>query len=266
MVKFFINLSPVYQALLAGLFTWSITALGASIVFFFKKVNHTIMNGMLGFSAGVMIAASFFSLIDPAIKMAESLNLVSFVVVSIGFLLGAIVLLLGDKLYSFIEKKKNLSTNDQKKRCMMLIASITLHNIPEGLVMGVSFGSLLYQITGNSLVSSLTLALGIGIQNFPEGSAVSLPLRREGYSRKKAFFMGQLSAIVEPISAVIGALLVMKIKYLLPYLLSMAAGAMIFVAVSDLIPESQHCKKKNLITIFTLIGFTVMMFLDVALG
>ena len=266
MVNFFINLSPVYQALLAGLFTWSITALGASIVFFFKKVNHTIMNGMLGFSAGVVIAASFFSLIDPAIKMAESLNLVSFVVVSIGFLLGAIVLLLGDKLYSFIEKKKNLSTNDQKKRCMMLIASITLHNIPEGLVMGVSFGSLLYQITGNSLVSSLTLALGIGIQNFPEGSAVSLPLRREGYSRKKAFFMGQLSAIVEPISAVIGALLVMKIKYLLPYLLSMAAGAMIFVAVSDLIPESQHCKKKNLITIFTLIGFTVMMFLDVALG
>ncbi len=266
MTNFFMELSPVYQALLAGIFTWSITALGAAVVFFFKKVNNTIMNGMLGFSAGVMIAASFFSLIDPAIKMAESLNLISFVVVSIGFLLGAVVLLLGDKLYRFIEKKKNLSTTDQKKRCMMLIASITLHNIPEGLVMGVSFGSLLYQITGNSLVSSLTLALGIGIQNFPEGSAVSLPLRREGYSRKKAFFMGQLSAIVEPISAVIGALLVMKIKYLLPYLLSMAAGAMIFVAVSDLIPESQHCKKKNLITIFTLIGFTVMMFLDVALG
>ena len=266
MTNFFMELSPVYQALLAGIFTWSITALGAAVVFFFKKVNNTIMNGMLGFSAGVMIAASFFSLIDPAIKMAESLNLISFVVVSIGFLLGAVVLLLGDKLYRFIEKKKNLSTTDQKKRCMMLIASITLHNIPEGLVMGVSFGSLLYQITGNSLVSSLTLALGIGIQNFPEGSAVSLPLRREGYSRKKAFFMGQLSAIVEPISAVIGALLVIKIKYLLPYLLSMAAGAMIFVAVSDLIPESQHCKKKNLITIFTLIGFTVMMFLDVALG
>jgi len=266
MTNFFMELSPVYQALLAGIFTWFITALGAAVVFFFKRVNNTIMNGMLGFSAGVMIAASFFSLIEPAIQMSESLNLCSFIVISIGFLLGAFLLLLGDKVYSFMERKKNINTNNQKKRCMMLITSITLHNIPEGLVMGVSFGSLLYNITGNSLISSLTLALGIGIQNFPEGSAVSLPLRREGYSRKNAFFLGQLSAIVEPISAVVGALLVMKIKYLLPYLLSMAAGAMIFVAVSDLIPESQKCKRKNLITIFTLIGFTVMMFLDVALG
>lgn len=266
MVNFFINLSPVYQALLAGLFTWFITALGASIVFFFKRVNYTIMNGMMGFSAGVMIAASFFSLIEPAINMADSLNLISFVVISIGFMLGAVFLIISDKIYSFFERKRNSSVTNQKKRCMMLITSITLHNIPEGLVMGVSFGSLLYQITGNSLISSLTLALGIGIQNFPEGSAVSLPLRREGYSRGKAFFYGQLSAIVEPISAVIGALLVMKIKYLLPYLLSMAAGAMIFVAVSDLIPESQNDQNKNLITIFTLIGFTVMMFLDVALG
>lgn len=266
MTDFFIGLSPIYQALLAGLFTWGVTALGASVVFFFKRVNNTVMNAMMGFSAGVMIAASFFSLIEPAIKMADSLNLISFIVVSIGFMLGAVLLLLSDKLYSFFERKKDSNVTNQKKRCMMLITSITLHNIPEGLVMGVSFGSLLYHITGNSLISSLTLALGIGIQNFPEGSAVSLPLRREGYSRGKAFFYGQLSAIVEPISAVIGALLVMKIKYLLPYLLSMAAGAMIFVAVSDLIPESQNDKNKNLITIFTLIGFTIMMFLDVALG
>lgn len=266
MNEFLLGLSPVYQALLAGIFTWGITLLGASVVFFFKKVNSTIMNGLLGFSAGVMLAASFFSLIDPAIKMADSLNQVGFIVVSIGFLLGAALLLLGDYFFGLIEKKRNLKTTDQKKRCMMLISSITIHNIPEGLVMGVSFGSLMYHISGSSLISCLTLALGIGIQNFPEGSAVSLPLRREGYSRKKAFFIGQLSAIVEPISAVIGAILVMKIKTLLPYLLALAAGAMIFVVIGELIPESQKDKNKNLMTIFTIIGFTVMMFLDVALG
>lgn len=266
MSEFLLNISPVYQALLAGIFTWSITLLGAGVVFFFKKVNPTVMNGMLGFSAGVMIAASFFSLIDPAIKMADSLNQVGYIVVSIGFLAGAALLLLGDYFFGILEKKKNVKTTSQKKRCMMLISSITIHNIPEGLVMGVSFGSLMHHITGSSFISCLTLALGIGIQNFPEGSAVSLPLRREGYSRGKAFFIGQLSAIVEPICAVIGAVLVMKIKILLPYLLAMAAGAMIFVAIGDLIPESQKDKNRNLMTIFTVIGFTIMMFLDVALG
>lgn len=266
MVDFFVNLSPVYQALLAGMFTWFVTLLGASVVFFFKDVNDDFMDAMLGFSAGVMIAASFFSLIEPAIEMANSLGMISFIVVSVGFLLGAFLIFLGDKVYSLLESKRKRYTSDSKKRCMMLITSITLHNIPEGLVIGVGFGSLLYHITGSSLVASLSLALGIGIQNFPEGSAVSLPLRREGYSRFKAFFIGQLSAIVEPISALIGALLVMKIKVLLPYLLSMAAGAMFFVVISDLVPESQKNKRKNLMTIVTLLGFTVMMLLDVSLG
>lgn len=266
MVNFFVNLSPIYQALIAGIFTWSITLLGASVVFFFKKVNNDIMDAMLGFSAGVMIAASFFSLIDPAIKMANNLNMIGFLVVSIGFLAGTIIILLGDKLFNLLENKRNGYISDSKKRCMMLITSITLHNIPEGLVLGVSFGSLVYNITGSSLVGALSLTLAIGIQNFPEGSAVSLPLRREGYGRFKAFFIGQLSAVVEPISAFIGAILVMKIKTLLPILLSMAAGAMFFVAIGDLIPESQKNKRKNLMTVVTLIGFTIMMVLDIALG
>lgn len=266
MIDFFISLSPIYQALIAGIFTWSITLLGAAVVVFFKKTNDTFMDSMLGFSAGVMIAASFFSLIEPAIEMAESLHLLSFVVISIGFLLGVLLLYLSDLLFRYIDKKREKNTTDRKKRCIMLITSITIHNIPEGLVMGVGFGSLVYNITGSSLMSAVTLALGIGIQNFPEGCAVSLPLRREGYSRFKSFFIGQLSAIVEPICAVLGALLVMKIKLILPYLLAMAAGAMFYVAVGDLIPESQKNKHKNLMTIVTLIGFTIMMLLDVGLG
>ena len=266
MIDFFIGLSPVYQALIAGLFTWSITLLGASVVFFFKKTNDTFMDAMLGFSAGVMIAASFFSLIEPAIEMAESLGQISFIVVSVGFMLGVVLLYLSDLFYKYIERKKNKYTADSKKRCLMLISSITLHNIPEGLVIGVGFGSLIYNITGSSLMSCITLALGIGIQNFPEGSAVSLPLRREGYSRFKAFINGPLSAKFETKASVIGAILVMKIKSVLPYLLAMAAGAMFYVVVSDLIPESQKNKRKNLMTIVTLLGFIVMMVLDVSLG
>ena len=250
MIDFFINLSPIYQALIAGIFTWSVTLLGAAVVIFFKKTNDTFMDSMLGFSAGVMIAASFFSLIEPAIEMAESLH----------------SLYLSDLLFNYIDRRREANTTDRKKRCIMLITSITIHNIPEGLVMGVGFGSLVYNITGSSLMSALTLALGIGIQNFPEGCAVSLPLRREGYSRFKAFFIGQLSAIVEPICAVLGAILVIKIKFILPYLLAMAAGAMFYVAVGDLIPESQKNKNRTLMTIVTLIGFTIMMLLDVGLG
>lgn len=266
MINYFCSLSPIYQALLAGIFTWFITLLGSGLVFFFKKINNTILELTLGFSAGIMIAASFFSLLDPAIAMANSLNMKNYIVISIGFILGALLILLCEKIYNYLMRKRKNNIDDGKKRCMLLISSITLHNIPEGLVIGVSFGSLIYHITGSSLISSLTLALGIGIQNFPEGCAISLPLRREGYSTKKAFFIGQLSAIVEPISALIGSLLVMKIKVLLPYLLSLAAGAMIFVAISELIPESQKNKNKNLMTISTIIGFTIMMFLDVALG
>lgn len=259
----FSNFSYPIQALFATLFTWFVTLLGASLVFCFKKINKSFMDAMLGFAAGVMIAASFWSLLSPAIEMANSLNLISWLVVLFGFMLGGIVLFIGDKVFERLDKKnKNMSL----KRSIMLIFSITLHNIPEGLAVGVAFGSLAYGLEGANLNSALLLALGIGLQNFPEGTAVSLPLLREGFSRKKAFFYGQLSAIVEPISGVIGAILVIKVRSLLPYLLSCAAGAMIYVVVQELIPESQSNKKKSLMALFTLIGFSVMMVMDVALG
>ena len=266
MLNSFNNLSPVLQAFIACLFTWSITALGASIVFFFKKVNKTLMDALLGFAAGVMIAASFFSLISPAIEMAEELKMNSWLVISLGFLGGGVLLFIGDKVYDYLDEKRKDTTSSKTKRCFMLISSITLHNIPEGMAVGVAFGSLAYSLTGSTLASALTLAFGIGLQNFPEGSAVSLPLRREGYTRGKAFFYGQLSGIVEPIAAVIGALLVLKIQLILPFLLAFAAGAMIYVVVEELIPESQTNKKKDLMALFTILGFMVMMILDVALG
>ncbi len=270
MVNFFHDLSPVYQALLATLFTWGVTMLGASIVFFFKEVKKGIMDALLGFSAGVMIAASFWSLLSPAIEMAQNMQMIAWLIVFLGFFSGGLLLFLGDKIYDFCSKRQkkdsSVATTSRLKRCLMLVFSITLHNIPEGLVVGVAFGSLAYHLEGATLASALTLALGIGLQNFPEGSAVSLPLRREGLSRKKAFFFGQLSGFVEPISAVIGAILVLKIQSLLPFLLAFAAGAMIYVVVEELIPESQTNKKKDLMALFTLIGFSIMMILDVALG
>lgn len=266
MFDFFINLSPLCQALIATIFTWLVTMLGAAVVFFFKDIKKVIMDSLLGFSGGVMIAASFWSLLSPAIEIADSLKMISWFVVACGFLSGGLLLFIGDKIYNTISKINGILEDDRRKRVLMLIFSITLHNIPEGLVIGVAFGSIAYGIDGASLVSALTLALGIGLQNFPEGSAVSLPLRREGYSRFKSFFLGQISGIVEPIAAVIGALLVIKVQNLLPFLLSLASGAMIYVVVCELIPESQSGDKKNLVTIFTLLGFAVMMILDVALG
>ena len=268
MVEWFIELDHYIQAFLATIFTWFITALGACIVFFFKKVNKNIMDAMLGFAAGVMVAASFWSLLSPAIDMANSLNMCAWVVILIGFIGGGLLLFLGDKIYDYFEKKvkKKRENNKSLKRCLMLIFSITLHNIPEGLAAGVAFGSLAYGLEGATLTSACMLALGIGLQNFPEGTAVSVPLRREGFSRKKAFFYGQLSGIVEPISGILGALLVIRVRFLLPYLLAFAAGAMIYVVVSELIPESQTNRKKDLMALFTLIGFSVMMIMDVALG
>ena len=267
MFSFFLDLSPVIQALIATIFTWTVTMLGASIVFFFREVKKSIMDALLGFSAGVMIAASFWSLLSPAIELADSMNMISWLVVFLGFFSGGLLLFLGDKLYDFIQRKNDkIKISEKVKRSFMLVFSITLHNFPEGLVIGVAFGSLAYSIEGSTLASALTLALGIGLQNFPEGSAVSLPLRRDGFSRKKAFFFGQLSGVVEPIAAVIGAILVLKIQSLLPFLLSFAAGAMIYVVVEELIPESQSNKKKNLMALFTLIGFSIMMILDVGLG
>ena len=268
MIEQILSLNPIIQAGLATLFTWSVTAIGASLVYFFKRINKNLMDGMLGFAAGVMIAASFFSLIAPSITMAENLELIPWLVAFIGFFSGGLLLFIGDKIYDIYEKR-NTKKEEKKvsfKRVIMLISSITLHNIPEGMAVGVAFGSVIYGLDGATLAAAWTLALGIGLQNFPEGTAVSMPLRREGMSRNKAFFLGQLSGIVEPIAGIIGAILVMKMRTLLPFLLAFAAGAIIYVVVEELIPESQTNKKKDLMALFTLIGFSVMMILDIALG
>lgn len=265
MINWFIGLSPVYQALLATIFTWLITAIGASLVFFMKKINKTFMDGMLGFAAGVMISASFFSLLSPAIDMATSLNINVWLILTLGFFSGGLLLFISDNIYKHYNKKYS-KKSDSFKRCLMLIFSITLHNIPEGLAVGVAFGSIKYGLDGATLLSACTLALGIGLQNFPEGSAVSFPLRREGYSLKKSFFYGQASGIVEPIAGVLGAILVINVRYMLPFFLAFAAGAMIYVVVQELIPESQTNKQKDMMALFTLIGFSLMMILDIALG
>ena len=259
MYNWFINLSCIYQALIATIFTYLITALGASIVFFFKRISKNIMDAMLGFAAGVMTSASYFSLLGPAIESSNSLGLTTWLTTFLGFFLGGMLIYISDIIFGKILSKK-------KKRILMLISSITIHNIPEGLAVGIAFGSVFYGIEGATIISAIMLAIGIGLQNFPEGSAVSIPLLREGMSRKKSFFYGQLSAIVEPIFGVIGAILVLKVRILLPFFLSFAAGAMIYVVVSELIPESQSNEKKNLMAIFTIIGFSIMMILDVALG
>ncbi len=260
------NINPILAAFIATMFTFSVTAIGAAIVFLFKKVNKTLMDAMLGFAAGVMIAASYFSLLNPAIEMANTLKMTSYIVATLGFLAGGILLFIGDKVFNVIDKKLAKKNNKSIKRSLMLIISITLHNIPEGLAVGVSFGSVIYALSGSSIESASLLALGIGLQNFPEGTAVSVPLRREGFSRGKAFLYGSLSGIVEPIAGVLGAILVLKVRILLPFLLSFAAGAMIYVVIEELIPESQTNEKKDLMAFFTLIGFSVMMILDIALG
>ncbi len=264
MINWYLNLAYPVQALIATLFTWAITSLGASVVFIFKKMNKTTMDAMLGLSAGVMLAATFWSLLSPALEMAENLELTPWLIVSLGVLSGGLLLYTGDKIFAKLTKKK--SNSNSIKRSLMLIFSITLHNIPEGMAIGVAFGSVFYNLDGATLTSAVMLAIGIGIQNFPEGSAVSLPLRREGMKRSKAFLFGVLSGIVEPISAVIGAILVIKIKILLPILLAFAGGAMIYVVVQELIPESQTNKKKDLMALFTIFGFLIMMIFDVALG
>jgi len=267
-IDFFINLNPIWQALIATTFTWFVTALGASLVFFFKKVNKTVLDAMLGFAAGVMIAASFWSLLEPATEMAEILGMIPWLVIFAGFIGGGLLLYIGDKLYNLYEKNKKQNPKEEKsfKRSMMLMFSITFHNIPEGMAIGVAFGAVAYGLEGATLAAACLLALGIGIQNFPEGTAVSVPLRRDGMSRKKAFFYGQLSGIVEPIAGFIGAILVLSSKTLLPYLLAAGAGAMIYVVIQELIPESQSNKRKALMTLVTLVGFSIMMILDVALG
>jgi ZIP family zinc transporter len=270
MFEYFSGLHPVYQALVATLFTWFLTAAGASLVFFFKTIKRKVLDAMLGFAAGVMIAASYWSLLAPAIEMAEESSLPSWVPATTGFLAGGAFLLIVDKLLPHLhpgfpkEEAEGLSTS--WRRSVLLVLAITIHNIPEGLAVGVAFGALGADLPSASLGGAIALALGIGIQNFPEGTAVSVPLRREGFSRFKCFWYGQLSGIVEPVAGVLGAVAVIFMKPMLPYALSFAAGAMIYVVVEELIPESQLEKHTDVATIGAMLGFSVMMTLDVALG
>lgn len=274
MIEWISQFGPVQQALIATLFTWGVTALGAGLVFFFKNINKQVLNGMLGFAAGVMIAASFWSLLAPGIELAEELGQVAYITAAVGFLLGGGFLYLVDKVLPHLHLGLDTSEAEGVKttwqRSVLLVLAITLHNIPEGLAVGVAFGAVAAG-TGSSatLAGAIALAIGIGLQNFPEGAAVSIPLRREGFSRTKAFLYGQASGIVEPIAGVLGALAVIKIQPILPYALSFAAGAMIYVVVEELIPEAQRevgGSKTDVATIGAMLGFTVMMILDVALG
>ena len=259
----------VLMALTATLGTWLVTALGAATVVFFKSPNQKGLNIMLGFASGVMIAASFWSLLQPAIEQAEKTSgLPAYFVATVGFLLGALFMWASDKAVVFARKKADSGTDDSLHRIIMLILSITLHNIPEGLAVGVAFGVLKSGFSTENLLGAISVAIGIGLQNFPEGAAVSFPLRREGYSRRKSFFLGQASGMVEPIAGVIGALMVVHVQAILPYALSFAAGAMILVAVHELIPECQSNQNAHpySATIGIVLGFAVMMLLDVMLG
>lgn len=266
----FQNIHPVLQALLATIFTWGVTALGAAGVFVHKSVNRKLLDVMLGFAAGVMIAASFWSLLNPAIEMAQSGSVPPYIPAAAGFLLGGGFLFAVDKilphLHLFMPLTKAEGLHTTWQRSILLVLAITLHNIPEGLAVGVSFGAVASGLPGASLPAAIALAIGIGLQNFPEGLAVSMPLRREGMSRIRSFNYGQLSAIVEPIAGVIGAAFVIVAQPILPYALSFAAGAMIYVVVEELIPESQRGDNTDIATIGTMFGFAIMMILDVALG
>ncbi len=263
--------SPVQQALIATLFTWGVTTLGAGLVFFFRHVNQKVLDAMMGFAAGVMIAASFWSLLAPAIDMAEENGrLPAWAPALIGFLCGGLFLFAVDQVLPHLhighrlEQAEGIKTS--WKRSVLLVLAITLHNIPEGLAVGVAFGAVAYGMPTASLGAAIALAIGIGLQNFPEGTVVSVPLRREGMRRGRAFFYGQISGAVEPIAGVLGAVAVISVQAVLPYALAFAAGAMIYVVVEELIPESQLSGNTDLATIFTMLGFSLMMTLDVALS
>jgi ZIP family zinc transporter len=270
MWEWFIALSPVAQALLATAFTWGVTALGAASVFFARQVNRKVLDWMLGFAAGVMIAASYWSLLAPAIEMSEGGALPSWFPAVVGFLGGGAFLRLIDRVLPHLHFGAPMSQVEGVKtvwrRVVLLILAITMHNIPEGLAVGVAFGAIAADSPSATVAGAVALAIGIGLQNFPEGMAVSMPLRREGLSRLKSFWYGQLSASVEPIAALIGVLVVSIAQPILPYALSFAAGAMIFVVVEEVIPESHSGGHSDLATMGTMMGFAVMMLLDVALG
>ncbi|MBM3158432.1 MAG: ZIP family metal transporter [Bacteroidetes bacterium] len=269
--QFLSSVGPIWAALLATTFTWLVTALGASLVFFFKSMSRSILDPMLGFTGGVMVAASFWSLLNPAIEMSEHMYPgLKWMPAAVGFLAGALFIYALDKFTPHlhinfgVEETEGIQSKFHKTT--LLILAITLHNIPEGLAVGVLFGAASLGMENASLVGAITLAIGIGIQNFPEGIAVSMPLRRNGVSRFKSFWYGQLSAIVEPIAGVIGALAVVYVQHILPFALAFAAGAMIFVVVEEVIPETQRDRYTDRSVLGFIVGFLVMMILDVALG
>lgn len=271
--EWFFALDPIQQSLMGGLFTWGLTALGAALVFFTTDVSNKLLDCMMGFAAGVMIAASFWSLLVPSIEMASHQGLIQWMPAAIGFLAGGLFLRICDQylphLHPGFPMKEAEGVKTSWRRATLLVLAITLHNIPEGLAIGVLFGAAASGIDPSgsaTILGAISLAIGIGIQNFPEGTAVSMPLRREGVSVGKSFWYGQLSGIVEPISAVIGAAAVLMVQPILPYALAFAAGAMIYVVIEELIPESQLHGNTDLATLGTMVGFSVMMILDVALG
>jgi len=270
MMATFLSLHPVAQAALATCFTWGVTAAGAAIVFFTKTVSRRFFDASLGFAAGVMIAASFWSLLAPSIALAEEMGYRPWLPAALGFLAGGAVLWGADQilphLHLYAPTTETEGIHTQWQRSMLLVLAITLHNIPEGLAVGVAFGAAAAGLGGATVPAAIVLALGIGLQNFPEGAAVALPLRREGFSRWKSFFYGQLSAVVEPIAGILGAAAVLMMRPLLPYTLSFAAGAMIYVVIEEVIPESQYGKHADLATMGAMLGFAIMMTLDVALG
>ncbi len=271
MFETFQQLSPVAQTLLATLFTWGVTAAGASLVFFVPVVRRRLLDAMLGFAAGVMIAASFWSLLAPGIEMAAELGLTPWLTAVTGFLGGGVFMRLTDRflphLHPGLRRDQSEGVKTSWQRSTLLVLAITLHNIPEGLAVGVAFGAVSAGLPSATLGGAIALALGIGIQNFPEGTAVSLPLCREGMAKGRSFLLGQASGMVEPVAGLIGVLFVTHMQSVLPYALCFAAGAMIFVVVEELIPESQRINAHiDLVTMATLAGFAVMMVLDVALG
>jgi ZIP family zinc transporter len=270
MISFIAQFSPIVQSLLGTFFTWGMTALGAAGVFLSKEISRKLLDGMLGFAAGVMIAASYWSLLAPAIEVAESVGATPWLPPAIGFLMGGLVLWGIDKLLPHLHLNMPTSSAEGIKtswqRSVLLVLAITLHNFPEGLAVGVAFGAAAVGIDGASLAGAVALAIGIGIQNFPEGLAISAPLRREGLSRMRSFWYGQLSGVVEPIGALLGAAAVLLMRQFLPYALAFAAGAMIYVVIEELIPEAQQGENTDIPTWGAMLGFTVMMILDVALG
>lgn len=270
-MELFFSLHPIVQATIATLFTWGMTALGASLVFFTKTVNQRFLDSMLGFAGGVMIAASFWSLLSPALAMAEENGQTPWIPAAIGFMVGGLFLWAVDKVLPHLHPMMPLEGAEgihpkRQKRSTLLFLAVTLHNIPEGLAIGVAFGAVAADLPTASIAGAFALALGIGIQNLPEGVAVSMPLRRDGMSRRKSFMYGQFSGAVEPIAAIIGAVSVIFMQPLLPYALSFAAGAMIFVVAEEVIPSAQENENGDLASMSLMIGFTVMMILDVALG